>query len=273
MRFLIKLEVNNTGNALIPINYQYELSSWIYKQVNSGDNVFAAWLHSQGYNSGIKHFKLFVFSMLNIPQRNIENEYIRIQCPEVSFSISFLLDEIAEPFVYGLFKNQAFTLGDKVHKAAFTIKSIERLPEPAFTEKLMFRAISPIVISTVPEGGNKYATYISPEHPHFEELFFQNIINKIVAATSNSKDGFQLMPEANLSFSLQSKIATKLIKIKSDTAQQTFIRGFMFDFQLEAPVAVMRAFYHAGCGEKNSMGFGCVEVMEQGSYSDIKKSN
>lgn len=261
MRFLIKLEVNNSGDALIPINYQYELSSWMYKQVNSGDNNFASWLHSQGYNSGNKHFKLFVFSMLNIPRRNIEKEYIRIQCQEISFTISFLLSEIAEPFICGLFKNQTFTLGDKVHQAAFTIKSIERMAEPVFTEKVMFRAVSPVVVSTVPEGGNKYVTYISPEHPHFEELIFQNIIKKIVAASSQIKDGFQMAPEAHLKFNLKSKIVPKLIKIKTDTPQQTFIRGFMFDFELEAPVAVMRAFYYAGCGEKNSMGFGCLEVL------------
>ena len=68
MRF--KLNFNLIGSddkPLIPINYQYMLSAWIYKVLNTGNPEIASWLHQQGFKADNKHFRLFTFSKLNIP--------------------------------------------------------------------------------------------------------------------------------------------------------------------------------------------------------------
>lgn len=46
MRF--KLDIVVPINSIIPINYQYELSSWIYHVINC-DKEFADWLHNKGF--------------------------------------------------------------------------------------------------------------------------------------------------------------------------------------------------------------------------------
>jgi CRISPR-associated endoribonuclease Cas6 len=42
-----------------------------------------------------------------------------------------------------------------------------------------------------------------------------------------------------------------------------FFKGFEFDFSLTAPVELMRIGYYGGVGEKNSLGFGCCELVNK----------
>ncbi len=51
MRFKLHIEVIPSlyGNKL-PINYQYELSAWIYKVIALGDESYARWLHENGFS-------------------------------------------------------------------------------------------------------------------------------------------------------------------------------------------------------------------------------
>lgn len=50
-----KLTIEPTGlQRTIPINYQYEVSAWIYKTIRFGNGGFGEWLHSQGYMEEIK---------------------------------------------------------------------------------------------------------------------------------------------------------------------------------------------------------------------------
>jgi len=63
MRFELNLLVNKSERGtLLPINYQYELSAWIYKVLNDGDPVFSEWLYFKGYKSKDKPLILFTFS-------------------------------------------------------------------------------------------------------------------------------------------------------------------------------------------------------------------
>lgn len=41
MRFKLTLEVIEKQKPLLPLNYQYELSSWIYKVIDQGDPLFS----------------------------------------------------------------------------------------------------------------------------------------------------------------------------------------------------------------------------------------
>ena len=54
MKLKITLEVKQKGQ-LLPLSYQYELSSWIYGLIYKGDNEFARFLHSKGYDLSLIH--------------------------------------------------------------------------------------------------------------------------------------------------------------------------------------------------------------------------
>jgi len=41
MRFKIELIIENTAENLLPVNYQYEVSSWIYNTIHKGDKDIA----------------------------------------------------------------------------------------------------------------------------------------------------------------------------------------------------------------------------------------
>lgn len=72
MRFRLEIELKD-GIKLIPINYQWYLSSWIYHTLASSNKQFTEWLHSQGYPLGEKYFKRFTFSRLQFDKTNSTN--------------------------------------------------------------------------------------------------------------------------------------------------------------------------------------------------------
>lgn len=65
MRF--KLTLNRaTKQRMLPMDYQYYISAWIYKVIGKADKEFARFLHDKGYGgSESKLYKLFCFSRLN----------------------------------------------------------------------------------------------------------------------------------------------------------------------------------------------------------------
>src|SRR5690554_6855265 len=102
MRFKIRLTRTSQGKYL-PINYQYELSSAIYKVINRADSAFSNFLHSQGYLAFGNQFRLFTFSRLNFNGYRVLRETSRIEHygEEASFEITFLVDRAAEEFIKG----------------------------------------------------------------------------------------------------------------------------------------------------------------------------
>jgi CRISPR-associated endoribonuclease Cas6 len=53
---------------------------------------------------------------------------------------------------------------------------------------------------------------------------------------------------------------SKLVTIKPFTREESRVRGFLYEFSLTAPREIHQLIQSAGFGEKNSMGFGWVEV-------------
>lgn len=50
MRFKLHLELLNSKENILPLNYQYELSAWVYKVLNHGNPEFSGWLHEYSVN-------------------------------------------------------------------------------------------------------------------------------------------------------------------------------------------------------------------------------
>src|SRR5680860_845049 len=145
MRFKIRLK-RTSREKFLPINYQYELSSAIYKVIDRSDSEFSDFLHSQGYLAHGKQFRLFTFSRLNFKGFTTIKEASRIEHygEEVSFEISFLIDQAAEEFIKGLFLAQEITLGDKISRIDYLVSSIETIAPPVFKETMSYRCLSPI---------------------------------------------------------------------------------------------------------------------------------
>ena len=54
---------------------------------------------------------------------------------------------------------------------------------------------------------------------------------------------------------------SKLIKIKSGTAHQSSIRGYVFKFKIKAPGELVSIMYNSGMGSLCSQGFGFINEL------------
>lgn len=255
MKFKLTLELTGK-NRQIPINYQYEQSAWIYKTIHNGNPEFSAWLHNLGYLDGKKQFKLFTFSPIIPEKYAINRDRLEIQSNHAITYVSFYTPEAAEPFILGLFSNQHFALGDHISQTQFKISSVEKLPEPRWKDTMVFKTLSPIVLSKK-QDESRNARYLSPSDEEFEDLFLKNLESKFKVINNNPG---RIETPTRVSVLPHSTPRSKLIKIKAGTPQETSIRGYLFDFEITAPQELIKLGYYAGFGEKNSLGFGSVEV-------------
>lgn len=261
-RFNLNLSVDSRYN-LLPINYQYEISSWIYKTIHCGNSDFSQWLHQQGYQLENKRYKLFTFSNIFIhPPWKIKGDRIEIFSDEANIQLSFYISEAMGNFIVGLFQQEHIRIGDRKSQARFEIRGIEKIADPPFLPKMQFRCLSPMCLSRA-VAAKKTAEYLAPSDERYSSSFFDSLIYKYMAATSAGQTLNELKEQMNeeqpMALRVIGKTRSRLVKIKTDTPEQTFVRGYMYSFEISAPKYLIEFGFHTGFGEKNTMGFGCVE--------------
>lgn len=268
MRLKLNLSVDKQQN-LIPINYQYPISSWIYKTIHASDSSFSSWLHDHGYSLGNRRFKLFTFSNIYfVPYWKRQGDRIKIFSGKADLRLSFYVEQAVENFIIGLFQKQAFLVGDCHSQGRFEVKAVEGLPQPVFRNKMRFRGVQPICISHGSRRRN-YAEYLIPGQELYQQLFLDNLIYKyLIALRPNERfeDVKQeLVEKCPIELKILNQPRSKLITIKAGTKQESKVRGYMYDFELTAPIELIEFGYVAGFGEKNALGFGFVDVLQKKS--------
>ena len=255
MRFKLTLQVNPSAfGCKIPLNYNYELGSLIYKILSKSDRNFSEWLHENGFQSRNKKFKLFTFSRLHIPEYRIEGGFLRILCDTIEWQLSFLPERSTQEFIQGLFHEQTFELGTREANVQFFVREVSVIAPPSFSDTMLFETLSPICISKQRTDGG--IDYLSPDAPQAVALIRQNLLNKYKAFT-----GKDFSADFDFGFDVLSKPKSSLITIKSGTPAQTRVRGFMCEFRLSAPAELIKIMYEAGVGEKGSTGFGMCKAI------------
>ncbi|MCO6478217.1 MAG: CRISPR-associated endoribonuclease Cas6 [Phaeodactylibacter sp.] len=264
MQFRITFRVKEPGQ-LLPLSYQYELSSWIYKLIGSSDSEFGDFLHTRGYASGNKRFKLFTFSNLYVPPKyEILGDRMKVYSRSISFVASFLVEEAAQGMILGLFREQELQLGDRISRLALVVQQVEALPPPEIKgPATRLRATSPILVSEpeAREGGKLWHNYLHPAEEQYERYFIQNLKQKYEAARKH-----QLVEPLNIdqpmAFRLLSNKPKKRgIRIKAFTPAETKVIGYLYDFEITAPPELVRLGMMAGFGGENALGFGAVKVI------------
>lgn len=267
MRFQIVFSLPQ-GNKFLPVDYQYYISSWIYKRIGEADHDFAEFLHSEGYGEGNRKFKFFNFSPINLkPYRaHWERGVFELLGHEIDVKVSFFLPEIAEPFVRGLFMNNEVFIGDRINGVTLKVKEMRVLPLPEFKETMTYRLISPCCVTRPPQEGEAYGQYLAPKDQEFIPRLTDNLKTKFEAARRVPSYAGELTHDAgNISIELlSSNPKSKLIKVKALTKAATDVRGWMFDCKVAAPMEVQEFIWNVGLGEKGSMGFGMVDKKSAG---------
>ena len=242
----------------IPFNYQYQLHSCIYRLIEKSSKEYSKFLHDKGFTASNKVFKLFTFSFLKLkPFRICKNGFRDVS--EVEFVFSTLVDKSLEHLVVGIFKEQKITLqffGD--NRVEFDVALVETLPKPAFSEKMKFICLSPIVTSTrkMMDGERKlhYLEYETPEDKiHYEKNIKNNLLKKYEAFYGKPYErDFEFSFKFDENYIKKQKGKSyKLIDFKG-----LKVKGIFAPFEIKAPKELIEVGWEAGFGEKCSGGFG-----------------
>ena len=258
MRFKLTLRIlPGVSGKEIPINYQYELSSAIYKMMSKGDADYASWLHDNAFRVDNKTFKLFTFSRLSAPFIIDKNRArLVFKSDFVTWNIAFLPERSTKEFVTGIFKNQSFEIGDSMSGATFQVSEIQIMPELRYNADTIFETMSPVCISHRNENGR--TDYLSPEDERYTEGILSGLISRYTAFYGKPYGG-----EKYCNLKLLSKPKSSLITIKAGTPAATRVRGYSYKFKLELPAELMQIAYESGLGEKGSLGFGMIKTTRQ----------
>lgn len=242
MRLEIILKGKN--NFKVPFNYNHILSAIIYNKIS--DLNFANELHSS------KSFKFFTFSQIYIPKRRIVKDGIISKDGVISFYISspndFLIKSLVDGFLEDLeisFQNQKLT-----------IQKIEALKTPEFSSKSEFKTLAPIIVRTKKEIYGELKIWdLAPSDKFFKSLE-NNLIKKYIKFNNLTKTDKKINIYSDMNF-----VKRKRISINKGNAT-THHRAYMMDLILEGDLDLIEFAYDVGIGEKNSMGFGMVKLLE-----------
>jgi CRISPR-associated endoribonuclease Cas6 len=245
---------------MLPMDYQYYISAWIYKVLRQADREFEQFLHEHGYGLGdSKLYKLFCFSLLDFGKPKLwkEKKLFEIFVNEIGLQISFDVTETATNFIKGLFMSQEFYLGDKFNGIDFRVLQVEALAEPQFSETISYRLQTPWVVS-YKTGEDKHPQYLSAEDDKFEFLAIKHLVEKY-----NNTRHPENIDQEQIRFRRTSSYKRAGFVMKPGTKEESRVVGNLFDFELTAPVEVHRMIWGAGASEKSSSGFGWVEVFRR----------
>lgn len=242
MRLEIILKGKN--NFKVPFNYNHILSAIIYNKI--ADLNFANELHSS------KSFKFFTFSQIYIPKRRIVKDGIIAKDGVINFYISspndFLIKSLVDGFLEDLeisFQNQKLT-----------IQKIEALKTPEFSSKSEFKTLAPIIVRTKKEINGELKIWdLAPSDKFFKSLE-NNLIKKYIKFNNLTKTDKKINIYSDMNF-----VKRKRISINKGNAT-THHRAYMMDLILEGDLDLIEFAYDVGIGEKNSMGFGMIKLLE-----------
>lgn len=262
MRIEIELKAKN-HNYTIPLSYNYIIHGAIYKLLSQSSQKFTKWLHQRGFvTDDGRSLKLFTFSKLFFERLRVEKDVIHASgWAKLLFSTP-VDDKIITNIIMGMLNRNFLTLADRFYKTDFIINRINMIPDPDFSTN-DFIMLSPTTSSTMNELNGKLRTYYyRPDDTELPLSLQRNLKSKYKLIHSKNYQG-------ELHISLDNKYlerkrkkgVTKLITIKKGSNQETKVKAFTVPLKIIGTKEIKKVAYDCGIGEKNSMGFGMIDVV------------
>ena len=240
MRLKISLTSNN-GNYLIPYNYNHILSAIIYRKI--ADLDLAAKLHFS------KDFKFFTFSQIYFSDWKRTKKGIISKDGKLYFYISSPNEQLIKSLVEGHLESTEVDFKGK----KLLVEQIELLKSPSFKENMKLKTMSPVSASIKREIDGKLKIWdLGPGDERFYESVQKNLVNKYTSFYGDYDGDRWVRIKPNMKTAKRRRI-----EIKGD-----FHRGYMMEFEMEADPRLVEFAYECGLGERNSMGFGMVDTIQ-----------
>lgn len=251
--------------AILPLSYKYEISSWLYRLMQKGNPVFSSFLHEHGFDHGHRKFKFFTFSDLKIPAnaRRIEGDRLIITCPAIHLHVSMYHPRTTDALLAGLLRgeDQIVLIGDIVSKGRFRLTATESLLLDIPAGPVHLRTDSPLVLDD-PNHLDAHKS-LPPDDPRFGEVLIDNLLKKYQTAFEHGLTR-ELVLGSRPTFRLVDRpIVRKKIVIKAHTPAEHKIEGYFCDFVLDAPRPIVELGLLAGFGSQNPQGFGATRIVRK----------
>jgi len=263
----LALTLRPENSKLISANYNYSLSSAIYKLLKFGSPEFSKFLHDKGFVLNEKQYKLFTFA-LRLGKIKIFNNVFHIKQSRIKLFISSpKIEDFVKNFVIGTFRFKKIELLANNTLSDFLIEQAELVPEPNFYGKMRFLLLSPLILTTRKERNGVMRQYFyryDDDTNELERKVNHNLMNKYKLI--NGKDYTGSGVEFNWDINYvnnkikQGKRISKRVLITREIDNPISIIGMEAPFYLKGDIALMKIGYECGFGEKNSMGFGMASV-------------
>lgn len=248
----IKILADVGKSLTLPINYNHQLAGVIYRFLAQSNPEYASFLHNKGYLAAQKRFKLFTFSQLMAGHRRITGINIHFSSPLIWY-ISSPIERFLTHFADTLLSESRLSIGQ--HQLPIRDVSVPQTPH--FQPEMSFRCLSPIVMSTVRERyGKQTMHYCLPNDSEFSELIRHNLIRKYEAIHGYAPhDDALIFAFDDAYIRRRQGRVTRLVDYKGIK-----IRGVLCPFHVSGSTALIQTGYECGFGDKNSAGFGMVEM-------------
>ncbi|MDD4523731.1 MAG: CRISPR-associated endoribonuclease Cas6 [Methanosarcina sp.] len=239
-----RVSVRKISSNPLHYDYQYGLASMLYSKLASSNIELANEIH------GKQGFKFYTFSNLILDNKISEKNGLNFRTAH--FFLSSPDPKFIRSFAEGLLLEPEFFFGNDKNRVSFVIERIEVLPLIHFSDTCTFRTFSPIYLKTLRKQDDKLVEFdLYPKDPKFHENLHKNLVARYEEfyGSKIDKDFFEVISV--------SSFKPKRIKIENN-----YRRCSLMDFHLSANPELLQFAYDAGLGEKNAMGFGCVDVLE-----------
>ncbi|MCX7983962.1 MAG: CRISPR-associated endoribonuclease Cas6 [Bacteroidetes bacterium] len=267
MRLHLTLGALSEGLS-IPINYQYYLSTVLYRFLYTSSKEYASKLHSGAFLGDIsprKFFKYFCFSQLFPVKAHIDRDRIVLHEPLIHWYVSVAIEETLRHLILGMFESQVFFIENPEYR--IVVKNVELVPEPQYERTMVFRMLSPLTVS-VPENvnGTLRARYLLPDDPELSQALRKNILQRYKYLYYQMPEDTEFTVTVDRNY-IEKRggvhTVTKLVTLKQNTEQETKVRGFLCPVTIQGNPLLIKLAYNSGLGEKGSMGFGMLEIAKR----------
>ncbi len=235
-----RVKVVAEGGSKIGYDYQYALASALYRKLEMADPQSASALHAY------RGFRHYCFSGIAIKEGSVKETGLLLR--EGDLIVSSPSPDFLKPFLEGLLMDPELNLNG----SSLNVESIEILPELKFDKPVVrLRTLSPIFVKTMRDVDGRLVEWeLYPSDGKFYENLSKNLLERC-------RSYFGTHP-ADAHFQIRKLHWTKPKRVNISGTPR---RCSLMEFDLEASSELTRFAYDAGLGEKNAMGFGCVEVV------------
>lgn len=248
MRVTLELQSKSANHHTLVLPYHYVewVQAAIYKSMH---HSVAQAVHDIGFPVDNRRLRLFAFSRIQ-GRFQVAKETIAFTYP-VRLVVSSPLKLLIQQLVNALVTASEFHIGPETCRLAAV--SVDH--QEVHASRIRVRTLSPITVHstmTRPDGRD-YTVYYHPKEHEFEEQVLQNLLRKYIAITGAPL----LLEKESPPFRLCIKNEAKLHIVQY---KKTLIKGYSGIFDIEGPPMLLQVGWDAGFGDRNSQGFGLVEM-------------